>query len=281
MNTDDPSALRAHIADKLRSASLEMLPFPYVSISNFFPEEVYRGIIELNPFRKNRGKEWTVPPDPNRGGARTPYTLRKQINLHTLHDLTGTAEEIAFWNFIRNALFADDWFFHRVFDKFPAYFQLRFGEALAWPDFWPQLRKEMFLQRHDANYHIGPHTDVPTRIFTCLFSFPSQTGFEEYGTQILRPVDRTIRCSGRLHHEFAGFELIDTVPYVPNQFFMFFKTRQSFHAVKHIPDDMINERFGMQIQCYEPGMGLFKDISHPDVLAPRPMRIREPQGAGV
>lgn len=269
----DVNTLRLHMEAAFNAAKLELLPFPSISISKFFPESVYEEIMRLNPFKKNIGKEWSVPRDHHRPGARTPYELRKQIKLSELSECNASDEEREFWGGIHEAFLADDWFFKLVFKAFPAYFHIRFGEAMMWPDLWLKLRKELFLQRHDVNYHIGPHTDVPTRVFTCLFSFAEGDGFEEYGTQILRPLDPSVRCSGRMHHEFAGFEHIRTVPYTANQFFIFFKTRQSFHAVKHLTAGIPNDRYGMQLQCYEPGVGLFSDLSHPDILSPRPILV--------
>jgi hypothetical protein len=261
------TSIREHIEQRWRNANLKTRPFHYVTISDFFPPDVYSTILRLNPFRYNVGEEWRVPSDPLRKGARTPYERRKQIKLTSLDGIVAGADDRGFWGGIADLFLRDEWFFNLVVSTLPQYFEFRFGEAMQWPDLWLRLRREVFLQRHEANYFIGPHTDVPSRIFTCLFSLAETSGFEEYGTQILRPRDSTVRCSGRIHHEFDGFDVVETVPYAANQFLLFFKTRQSFHAVKRIPGNIPNQRFGMQLQCYEPGFGLFKDLSHPDLMA--------------
>ena len=59
------------------------------------------------------------------------------------------------------------------------------------------------------------------------------------------------------------------VPYRPNNFLLFFKTRHSFHSVRPIDGAVPNQRYGMQFQLYEPGTGVFTDLSEPDLLAPK------------
>ena len=41
--------------------------------------------------------------------------------------------------------------------------------------------------------------------------------------------------------------------YIPNQLFVFFKSRWGFHAVEKFNDIDSTSRYGMQIQVYEPG----------------------------
>jgi hypothetical protein len=59
------------------------------------------------------------------------------------------------------------------------------------------------------------------------------------------------------------------VPYRPNGFLLFFKTRHSFHSVPAIDETLPTKRYGMQFQLYEPGTGVFTDLSEPDLLVPR------------
>ena len=268
----DVIAIRRHIQRRFAETPLERLPFPHLTISDFFPEAVYEKILAYNLFRKNRGVDWKVRSEINTLRTPTPYDHRKQINFHTGEKHLASREEQVFWRTISYVFLGDDWFLKLVQRAYPAYFDIRFGEAMLWPGFWRKMRRELFLQRHEVGYHIGPHTDVPARVFTCIFSFADRPGFEEYGTQIMRHKDPSVRCSGRQHYGFEDFQLVKTAPYAPNNFFLFFKTRQSFHAVKTIEADVPNERYGMQFQCYEPGVGLFNDLSHPDLLAPKLIR---------
>jgi hypothetical protein len=84
------------------------------------------------------------------------------------------------------------------------------------------FRKELFLQRHEIGYHIGPHTDIPTRVFTCIFSFAERPGFERFGTELLAHKDRMVRCWGNDHYDMSDFVVRKVAEYKPNNFFLFF-----------------------------------------------------------
>ncbi len=143
--------------------------------------------------------------------------------------------------------------------------------------------KEFFLQRHEPGYYIGPHTDVPARVFTCIFALEDRAGYEKFGTQLLVPKDRLDRCWGNDHYPPEDFDVVKIAPYKPNNFLLFFKTRHSFHAVEAITEDVPNQRYGMQFQFYEPAGGLMHDLSAPDLMkvvrtnksASLPARIRK------
>jgi hypothetical protein len=259
-------ALRRHIEDKFARAELEAFPFPHLIIQDFFPEDVYTSILENNLFRMNPGREWIT-----RAGMRlqknaTPYDHRRQINFHTRDEYVCADRQRAFWEVVSTTFLDGDWFPRLVYAKYPCYFDLRFGEAVTREDFWPRLKRELFLQRHEPDYHIGPHTDISTRIFTCIFSFADRSGFERYGTQLLRHKDPYARCWGDAHYGFEDYEVVKTAEYRPNNFLLFFKTRQSFHAVDTISPDVPNQRYGMQFQLYEPSGGLFRDLSRPGLM---------------
>jgi len=264
--------MRRHIEDRFAAASLERLPFPHLIISDFFPADVYDAVLRFNLFNRNVGREWISKADMAQIKSPTPYDHRKQINFHTGDAFEAEPHERAFWSTMRDVFLDGDWFPRLALAAYPDYFLLRFGEAAQSDGFWSRLNKELFLQRHDVDYFIGPHTDIPVRIFTCIFSFADRRGFESYGTQLLRPHDPDVRCWGRSHYLPEGFDVVKVADYAPNNCLLFFKTRQSFHSVKTIGPDVPNRRYGMQFQLYEPKGGLFKDLSHPDLMEGRPKK---------
>jgi hypothetical protein len=184
-------------------------------------------------------------------------------------------EEQNFWEPIKNCFLSDHWFERLIFNKYREYFTIRFGELVESEDFFDLFKKEFFLQRHEPGYYIGPHTDIPTRVFTCIFSFADRNGFEEYGTQLCVPKDRMVRCWGNNHYAPEDFIVKKVAPYKPNNFLLFFKTRQSFHAVKAIDERVPNQRYGMQFQFYEPSRGLFTDLSEPDLFVTKHQKKSE------
>lgn len=259
----------------MAGAEIELSPFPHLIIENFFPDDVYAKLVDWNPFKRNVGEEWLAKSRSNEVSSRTPYYARKQINFHADQAFDAPPEQKEFWDAIKACFLADDWFPNLVREKFPVFFQLRFGDLADQPDFAGHFRRELFLQRHEPGYYIGPHTDIPTRVFTCIFSFARVPGFEEFGTELLAPKDPMARCWGNDHYEPDGFEVRKVAPYKPNNFLLFFKTRHSFHSVRDIDDTVPDERYGMQFQFYEPSGGLFRDLSAPDIM--RVIRTARPE----
>jgi hypothetical protein len=258
--------VRTDIAAKLQAAKLEFRPFPHLIVPNFFPIDVYNSILKYNLFEANAGEELVSKAVMAQMRLRQPYHLRKQINFHARPQIRAESAALEFWDQLANVFLDGDWFPKLVFSKFPEYFLLRFGEAVYDERLWDNLEKQLFLQRHDVGYYLGPHTDRSTRIFTCIFSLADREGFEQCGTQFARPKDPFVRCWGDGHHEFKDFDVVQTVPYRPNHFLLFFKTRHTFHSVKMIDESVPNSRLGMQFQYFEPVNGVFRDLSRPDLM---------------
>jgi hypothetical protein len=258
--------IRHDIAAKIEAAKIEFSPFPHLIVQNFFQQPVYDSILKYNLFEENAGEELVGKAVMAQMRLSQPYNLRKQINFHAKPDYRAGSAARQFWDQLANVFLDGNWFPKLVFSKFPEYFLLRFGDAVYDEQLWERLEKQFFLQRHDVNYYLGPHTDRSTRIFTCIFSLADREGFEEYGTQFVRPKDAFVRCWGDSHHEFNEFEVVNTFPYRPNNFLLFFKTRHTFHAVKKIDEVVPNSRLGMQFQFFEPVNGVFRDLSRPDLM---------------
>ncbi len=266
--------IRNHIEAQFANTPIETSPFPHLIIRNFFPEDVYAKIMAYNLFKTNIGEEWRSKKDSASVSSKTPYYARKQINFHNNVAIEAAAEEKEFWSQITACFMGDTWFTDLVKRKYPEYFQLRFGDLTKEADFLSLFRTELFLQRHEPGYYIGPHTDIATRVFTCIFSFAQTPGFEQYGTELVKPHDRLERCWGSDHYSPDKFDVVKVAPYAPNNFLLFFKTRHSFHSVQAIDETVPNQRYGMQFQFYEPPGGLFKDLSEPEL-----MRIKhQPKG---
>jgi hypothetical protein len=266
--------IRAHIEAQFARAQLQHYPFPHLIIENFFPQAIFDDILRFNPFKNNHGSEWISKRQSRALKTSTPYFARKQINLHKDETFQASADEQAFWAAIKQCFIGDHWFTQLVLNKYKEFFIIRFGELIEDPAFLDMLKHELFLQRHEPGYYIGPHTDIPTRIFTCIFSFAERAGFEQFGTELCKPCDPLARCWGNDHYAPDDFVVTKVAPYTPNNFLLFFKTRQSFHAVRAIDDTVPNQRYGMQFQLYEPAGGLFHDLSEPELLSTRHRRSR-------
>ncbi len=267
--TIDLAAVRRHIEDRFAATTLERLPFPHLIIENFFPDDVYEQVQAFNPYRENPGEEWISRKETAQLKTGTPYYARKQINFHKGVALDGPSDAVDFWGAITELFLGDHWFEQLVYRTWPDFFLIRFGALAEKPHLFEHFRRELFLQRHEPGYYIGPHTDIPTRVFTCIFSFADRPGFEQFGTELLRHKDEMVRCWGNNHYPPDDFIVEKVAPYKPNNFLLFFKTRQSFHSVRAIDETVPNQRYGMQLQCYEPPNGVFRDLSEPDIMTTR------------
>lgn len=262
------ASIRAHFESRFAGRTVERFPSPHLMVTDIWPSDVYENILRYNPFLTNKGKEWISSSEMKKRRQETPYDHRKQIDLEK-DAFQAAPDAKEFWRTVGEALVADDWFAKLMYRTFPMYFDLRFGELVNDAGFWTHLRHQLIVQRHDTGYRIGPHTDSPHRVFTCIFSFADKPGFDEYGTQFVRPRDPMVRCWGDLHHDDSGFEVATVAKYMPNSFVVFFKTRQSFHSVRLVDRELPNQRYGMQLGYYEPRNGLFRDLSRPDLMEDR------------
>jgi len=260
------AGIRQRAEEKIAAAVLETSPFPHLIIGDFLPPNVYQLVLAYNPFIENAGEEWMSKAASANVKEATPYHARKQINLHKTAPFRAAPEAAEFWGAIQKCFLGDSWFTTLVKRKYPAFFNIRFGDLADDPAFAAYFRTELFLQRHEPGFRIGPHTDIATRVFTGIFAFAERPGFEEYGTELLAPKNPLARCWGSDHYAPDDFIIRKIAPYRPNHLLLFFKTRQSFHSVKPITADVPNQRYGMQFQLCEPCGGVFQDLSKPDLM---------------
>lgn len=263
--------IRLHFVDRLRRSELEMWPFPHLYLTEVLPTEVYEAALAGDPFLEDPGLPFGDPSWTSKLNFTARYEHRFQ---HELNPETRTWHAQP-WAMIGDAFADPSWLGPVLRDRFPTFFDLRFGdieaiEALG-PEggFWDSLHTRTFVQRHEPGYHLDAHTDIPSRIATCIFNLPPSTGFEGAGTTLLMPRDPRLRCWGNSHHDIADFDVVTTVPYAPNTCLVFFKTRHSWHSVAPEAALVPGGRLGMQVQLYEPDEGALMDLSAPDLVRNR------------
>lgn len=265
---DQVAAIRDHFERQLNEAALEMLPFPHLIVDGALPDDIYEQVLEANPFRWGSGEVWGDPAWTRRLRFDHAYDKRFQFNL--LPQRREVDEPL--WNAIGDAFGDAGWFGPLLWRRFPEYFLLRYGDVGEVGDFWSGFLPEVFLQRHDEGFRLDAHTDLPTRVATCIFSFASTGGYEHCGTQLLAPVDPTWRCWGNNHYSVADFHTVKVAPYEPNSCLVFFKTRHSWHSVSPQAWQAPDGRFGMQVQLVEPYESVLPDLSEPELLFNHQMR---------
>jgi len=216
------SSAELHTLYQVANAPLHTYPFPHLLVHEVFEPEHYRRMLaHLLPERLMRPIKEVRALSANYSDARFVFPLSPDA-LATLPEPYGS-----FWSEVTEWLLAMP-LLDCLLDRFAPYLAQRFGGRT------PALYNEAMLVDDRSGYALGPHSDKPTKVITLLFYLPVDATRPHLGTAIYVPRNRSFRCPGGPHYDFALFERVRTMPYVPNTLFAFFKTDQSFHGVEPV-----------------------------------------------
>lgn len=101
------------------------------------------------------------------------------------------------------------------------------------------------------SFRARPHTDAVSKIVTAIFYLPRDARMSVFGTSIYRPKERGFTAWKCPHLPHEQFDLVRTVPFVPNSMFVFMKSDRSFHGVE--PGDYPNS--GRDMLMWIPEIG--------------------------
>jgi hypothetical protein len=212
-----------HVSYSIRNAPIREFPFPHCYIQDVFPAGYYQQIQQHLPDRAfliSNG-------DAGRGAQlkeRFVFELKAQY-LRTLPE-----SDKAFWaDFARWML--GDRFRSCVLGKFGDVIERRF-ERIEDVEF----ESDAVLVEDRTNHCMVPHSDHPRKAVSMLFYLPKDCSQAHLGTAIYLPKDPSFVCPGGPHHPVDGFDLLATLPFLPNSLFMFAKTDNSFHGVEPVAD---------------------------------------------
>lgn len=127
---------------------------------------------------------------------------------------------------------ADPKFLSSLMGKFPDIVAPRLKAATK----TSELTLDIRLIEDASGYALGPHTDVPYKLFTLLVYMPEDEKLDHLGTSFYRPISPGFVSDGVTHHERDDFELIDTISYRPNTALLFPRTDVSFHGVEAVDE---------------------------------------------
>lgn len=110
---------------------------------------------------------------------------------------------------------------------------------------WRGWNVKTQLLRDFPGYEIGPHTDTVKKLKTFLY-YITDKEVKGAGTGIFKPKLEGFTSRTGAHYDFDAFEHVGEAPYVPNGFFSFDRTDNSFHGVR--PSKVV--RNVMQVSIY-------------------------------
>lgn len=200
-----------HIVDEVGSARVEDYPFPHIGISEFFPRDVYQRLLELLPSWEEY-ENFSYEKHSNKDGESNRRRFR--LENECLDRLTPAQK--TFWYSIRSAL-GSTAVKDAVFDKLALGLSYRFGcepkevagavSGFALPE----------LFRETKGYFIKPHPDTRKKVVTMQISLARDESQKNLGTEFYR---RSLSPAS-LFRQPRGFEIVKTMPFLPNAAYAF------------------------------------------------------------
>lgn len=227
-DTRSPIDTEQYVTYRIANAPIAEHPFPHFYLTNVFPEEFYKKIIENLP---DDNFYTSISATGRTKGYDDRYII--DFNKDGFTNLPDTQR--VFWQGISSWMLGET-FLSTLISKFSPYIEDRLqafpGEKLI-------AQESGLLTRDRTGYSIGPHTDAPHKLLTLLFYLPKDTSLKHLGTSVYAPKDPNVRCNGGAHYPFSDFKKIITMDFVPNTLFAFFKNDKSFHGVEIIRDEKV------------------------------------------
>lgn len=219
------SAAKLHVMYKVLNAPVRTWPFPHICVPDIFPADFYAEIMR----HRLADDCFTKLIDSGRVGK--GYSGARACVFPKEVDRTPAPDESkAFWQELFGT-FSDG--------EFSGIWLTLFQRAIAEKMADNKVQKldlynELFLMRDTTTYSLGPHTDTPRKLVSVLFYLPQDDSQSGLGTSAYLPKDRSFTCLGGPHHGFDKFDLVATMPYLPNTLVAFPQTKRSFHGVEPV-----------------------------------------------
>lgn len=244
-----------HVASKFKLTEINNSPYPHLQIDNIFPEQMYQQMLTneipdefLKPlYSLNR----TLMFDKVTGKRVSDDEMSKQDEAHrTLIRLSSDMPELPdpqrlFWEQAATWLLGP--VNQIIIEKIKPYLIGRFMGVI------PRLESEVLYTRDTASYALGPHTDTVNKVATLLFYMPADDSLSHLGTSMYIPTaNPAFTCDGGPHYPFKGFKLVNTAPFKPNTMFGFVKTKNSFHGVENIKENIRRHLLIFDIRAPKP-----------------------------
>ena len=204
------SQIIEHMLEQIDSVVMSSDPFPHIALSEFFPADVYHRMLAQFP----------------------PLELFEAFHYHKHHRDDGSSNRRRFvfdnawllkldragqnlWLAVRSALGSPE-VKQAVFRKLAPGLTFRFGGKLADAATLPGFAlPELFHET--SGYRIAPHPDTRKKVVTMQISLATDTGHAHFGTEFYR---RSFQPAHWLR-EPRGFEVVKTMPFLPNAAYAF------------------------------------------------------------
>lgn len=215
---------------QIGNAPLRPYPFPHFYVDDVLPPDLFARLRDHLPSDESYQPIGETGRVTGADGSRvSAYPERFVMNLRP-DRLDGLSDEQrAVWAPFADMLFSAD-FSMFVLSKFDVQLRQRFGDKLNRLQFHTNAQ----LLRDVTNYHLGPHSDHPSKVAVLLFYFAADDAGEHLGTSVYLARDPAAHADKGEHFHRDQFWRAATMPYRPNRATGFFKTPNSFHGVERV-----------------------------------------------
>ncbi len=220
-----------HFVNRLRSATVELDPFPHYVLERVFPDDYYSELLSYLPdstVYENLYEVTDLKLD--------HFRHRDQRDMN--HGWTDRlpAGQREFWGAF------NQWFLSGDVAR-------AVMESFGWES-WPAVSVESQFIRHRAGYFLGPHSDLHTKLVVLLLYLAPDDRAEHLGTSLYRPKLEGFSCPNSTHYKFEDFIRVKTAPYKPNSLLAFVRSDISFHGLEPLSQHDVATTAGRDVIQY-------------------------------
>jgi hypothetical protein len=220
-----------HFMARLRSAKVELDPFPHYVLERVFPDDYYRELLRNLPVSEVYENLYEVT-----DLKLDHFRHRDQRDMDEGWTDRLPDEQKVFWESF------NEWF---LSEELAGAVMRSFGR-----ESWPQLSVESQFIRHRAGYFLGPHSDLYTKLVVLLLYLAPDDSAAHLGTSLYRPRHAGFTCPDSKHYPFEDFIKVKTAPYRPNSLLAFERSDISFHGLERLSDQDVTMTTGRDVIQY-------------------------------
>ena len=233
MNTDGNGLVLGHFVDRLRTARVEVDPFPHYYLEGVFPEPYYQKLLSNLPASNVYENLYEVT-----DLKLDHFRHRDQRDMNAGWTDRLPPDIRPFWTSF------NEWFLG------PELAQAVLSSFSSRRASWPEVSVESQFIRHRAGYFLGPHSDLYTKLVVLIIYLARDDSAEDLGTSLYRPKDPSFTCPDSKHYPFEDFIRVKTAPYRPNSLLAFMRSDVSFHGLEPLSQSDVTNTAGRDVIQY-------------------------------
>ncbi|WP_406003016.1 hypothetical protein [Streptomyces sp. NBC_00829] len=215
------------IEEAVRRAPIAEDPFAHVQLDGVFGSTVYDELLHHLPDPET----YLAGRSPDSVSERNPARSSWRLKDDQLQRPDVPADLLSFWIAFARDLKSSG-LRRTLLEKFAAWLP---DDALRNPE---RLKFGVRLCRDEGGSVIGPHTDGPDKLVTCILYLPADAGRTGLGTSLLAPQDPGFRPPDdadyrhdRFYDKADLFTVARRMPFAPDSGMAFARSPISFHAL--------------------------------------------------